>query len=77
MVILARASNGWSTLLMGGLLGTKARYRACQRLGTTRQPALEHGPTEELMKVAEVSEAEADAIPLQVHELATQSSIHE
>src|SRR2546427_3357241 len=56
-----------------------ARYRTCQLLITTRPRALALGrvPVVQPVELAAVSEAEADGRLLQVHEPATQSSIHE
>src|SRR6267143_1545211 len=56
---------------------TGARYRTCQLLITTRPLALGREPVVQLVELAGVSEAEADGRLLQVHEPATQSSIHE
>jgi len=56
---------------------TGARYRTCRLLITTRPLALGREPVVQLAELAAVSEAEADGRLLQVHEPATQSSIHE
>src|SRR3989454_11890745 len=56
---------------------TIARYRTCQLIITTRPLALGREPVVQPVELAAVSEAEADGRLPQVHEPATQSSIHE